>query len=243
MKIFVVGLVVVLCCGSGYARLAPVLTACSSGDPDFEKCVKAVVERIRPAIAAGNYGEGQPKAPPLEPISIDQMAIDRGAGFRCKLSDVKIAGAGDFTMRRVKLNKGEKMFNVSVRIPTMLVKGQYELDMQILVLKISGRGDFSLDLNNTLCNMQLKYFFKDDSTVQFQPIAVKLKFDKARFQLQNLFNGDPTLGRVGNEAINQDPHVLLGEVKPAFEESLGKYFTDIANAAVAGASEQEILPP
>lgn len=81
---------------------APVLTACSSSDPDFEKCVKAVVERIRPAIAAGNYGEGQPKAPPLEPISIDQMAIDRGAGFRCKLSDVKIAGAGDFTMRRVK---------------------------------------------------------------------------------------------------------------------------------------------
>lgn len=91
--------------------------------------------------------------------------------------------------------------------------------------------------------MQMKYFYQDDSTVQFQPIAVKLKFDKARFQLQNLFNGDPTLGRVGNEAINQDPHVLLDEVKPAFEESLGKYFTDIANAAVAGASEQEILPP
>lgn len=243
MKIYLIGLVAVLCWGSGDARLAPVLTACSSGDPGFERCVKAVVEAIRPAIAEGNYGEGQPKAPPLEPISIDQMTIDRGAGFRCKLTDVKIAGAGDFAMRRVKLNKSEKMFNVSVRLPTMLVRGQYELDMQILVLRISGRGDFNLDLNNTICNMQMTYFFKDDQTVQFRPITVKLRFDKARFQLENLFNGDPTLGRVGNEAINQDPHVLLSEVKPAFEESLGKYFTDIANAAVAGASEQDILPP
>lgn len=46
------------------------------------------------------------------------------------------------------------MFNVSVRLPNMLVKGQYELDMQILVLKIAGRGDFNLDLSMRLNNVK-----------------------------------------------------------------------------------------
>lgn len=81
---------------------APVLTACSRSDPKFEKCVKEVVERIRPNIARGNYGEGQPEAPLLEPIMIDKMSIDHGPGFRAKLTNVTIKGAGDFLVRRVK---------------------------------------------------------------------------------------------------------------------------------------------
>ncbi|EAT47590.1 AAEL001287-PA [Aedes aegypti] len=246
MKLVVVGVLVVLHFGCSSARLAPVLTACSRSDPKFEKCVKEVVERIRPNIARGNYGEGQPEAPLLEPIMIDKMSIDHGPGFRAKLTNVTIKGAGDFLVRRVKLNLDEKMFNVSVKLPKMIVNGQYTLDMKVLVLRISGQGDFDLILDNTIANMRLKYYLKPGPDgkeyVQFQPIQVKLRFDKGKFNLQNLFNGDPTLGQIGNSAINEDPHVLLDEVKPAFEESLAKQFTAMANSAVSGATELDILP-
>lgn len=94
--------------------------------------------------------------------------------------------------------------------------------------------------------MRLKYYLKPGPDgkeyVQFQPIQVKLRFDKGKFNLHNLFNGDPTLGQIGNSAINEDPHVLLDEVKPAFEESLAKQFTAMANSAVSGATELDILP-
>lgn len=246
MKLFAINFLLVLHFGSNFARLAPVLSACSRNDPNFDRCVKEVVERIRPNIAVGDYGEGQPQAPFLEPISIDRMEIDRGSAFRAKLTNVTVKGAGDFSMRRVKLNLDEKMFNVSVKLPSMFVKGKYMLNMQILVLRISGKGVFDLILNNTTCNMRMKYYLKQAEDgkeyVQFYPIQVKLRFDKGKFRLENLFNGDPALGEIGNNAINQDPHVLLDEVKPVFEESLGKIFTEMANSAVHGATESEILP-
>lgn len=78
--------------------------------------------------------------------------------------------------------------------------------------------------------------------VRFRPIDLKLKFDKASFYLTKLFNGDPTLEKVGNEAINENPMVLLDEVKPSFEENLSIKFTELANSLVKDAEMSEIFP-
>lgn len=79
--------------------------------------------------------------------------------------------------------------------------------------------------------------------VRFRPIDLKIKFDKAAsFYLTNLFNGDPTLEKVGNEAINENPMVLLDEVKPSFEENLSIKFTELANSLVKDAELSEIFP-
>ncbi|XP_055546856.1 uncharacterized protein LOC129731114 [Wyeomyia smithii] len=247
MKFCAVAILVVFLFEFSSARLAPILTGCSRKDPKFERCVKEVVERIRSNMAVGDYGEGQPPAPSLEPIRIDRMAIDHGSSFRATLSNVTIEGAGAFSIRRVKVSVEEKMFNVSVRLPSMLVNGQYTLDMRLLLLRITGQGDFDLQLNNTIANMRLKYYLKPDPEgeleyVQLYPVQVKLRFDKGQFHLHNLFNGDPTLGQIGNNVINEDPLVLLDEVRPAFEESLGRIFSEMANSAISGATELDILP-
>ncbi|XP_058820715.1 protein takeout-like [Topomyia yanbarensis] len=219
---------------------------CSRTDPNFDRCVRAVVENIRPNIAVGNYGPGQPRAPSLEPIFVEKMVIDHGSSFQAKLSNVTIKGAGGFVIGKIKLNWEEKSISVGVKLPKMLVNGKYTMDMRLLLLRITGQGDFDLRLDDTLCNLKLKYFYvpgaDGQQTVQFQPIQVRLKFVKGRFNLENLFNGDKTLGQVGNNVINEDPLVLLEEVRAAFEESLGKIFTAIANSAVSGATEQELLP-
>ncbi|XP_055546853.1 protein takeout-like [Wyeomyia smithii] len=240
-------LCVILRIESVYSVLPKILpTTCSRNDPDFERCVKAVVEKIRPNIAVGDYGPGQPKAPSLEPIYVDRPLIIDNAGFRGKLTNVTIKGAGGFVIGRIKLNLEEKSININVKLPNMVASGQYTMDMRLLVLRINGQGDFELKLDDTLCNVRMKYFLRrsptGEETVQFEPIQVKLKFVKGRFNLQNLFNGDKTLGQVGNNVINDDPLVLLEEVRPAFEESLGRIFTAIANSAVSGATELELLP-
>ncbi|XP_058453612.1 uncharacterized protein LOC131431754 [Malaya genurostris] len=246
MKFDVIVVLVFLHFGFCCARLAPILTACSRTDPEYEKCVKQAVERIRSNIAVGNYGEGQPSAPPLEPIYIDQMKIDHGASFQAVLSNVTIKGAGDFSIRRVRLALDEKMMYVSVDLPSMLVKGQYTLDMKLVLLKVTGQGDFELQLNNTIANMRLKYHLVADENGQdrvvMYPIPVKLRFNQGQFKLQNLFNGDPVLGEIGNNVINENPLVLLDEVKPAFEENLGRIFSEMADSAVSGATELEIFP-
>ncbi|XP_055595492.1 uncharacterized protein LOC129746071 [Uranotaenia lowii] len=79
--------------------------------------------------------------------------------------------------------------------------------------------------------------------VRFEPVELKLRFPKAKFHLTNLFGGDPQLGEFANRAINENPSILLDEVKPAFEKNLARVFTDISNSVVVGAEESELLPP
>lgn len=51
------------------------------------------------------------------------------------------------------------MFNVSVKLPNMFVNGQYTLDMKVLVLRISGQGDFDLNLGE--CYKQHRHICRE----------------------------------------------------------------------------------
>ncbi|KAL1378494.1 hypothetical protein pipiens_015553 [Culex pipiens pipiens] len=246
MKHVVAGcmLLVVLNLGFSYAYLEPTLSVCKRKDPNLDKCIQDVVERIRPNVASGNYGSSN-VLPKLEPVVIEKIRIERGNTFGANFSNLVIAGAGQFVIKKLKTNLDDRKINVSVILPSLDVKGKYSLNMNILVLRIAGKGDISATLNETKAILRLEYYTErvgDRDLTRFRPIDLKLKFDKARFYLTNLFNGDPTLERVGNDAINENPMVLLDEVKESFEQNLSEKFTEIANSLVKDADLDEIFP-
>ncbi|XP_055642799.1 circadian clock-controlled protein daywake-like [Toxorhynchites rutilus septentrionalis] len=244
MKSCSVIVVVVLNLAVGFTKIAPVLEVCKRNDPALGQCIINVVEKIRPNIASGNYGENR-NAPPLDPLLIDKIDIDHGPSFRANLRDISIAGVSGFVIRKIRDDVPNRMFNISAKLPSLLVKGKYDLDMNILLLKISGRGPFNLTLDDTLVSLKVKYFLepKDGKNyLKFHPVGLKIKFNDARFYLKNLFNGDPALEEIGNQAINANPHVLLDEVKPSLMDKLTLSLTEISNAVVAGGEEDELLP-
>ncbi|EAT47593.1 AAEL001291-PA [Aedes aegypti] len=100
--------------------------------------------------------------------------------------------------------------------------------------------------DDTIASLKVQYRLApegDKNFVRFDPIDLKLKFPKAKFYFTGLFNGDPALEEFGNQAINDNPNLILDEVKPSFEKNLGRVFTDISNSVVEGAEEFELLPP
>lgn len=230
--------------GLSEAYLEPVLSVCKRKDPNLDKCITDVVERIRPNIASGTYGSGR-SLPKLEPVVIEDINIERGPSFSASFARLNIAGASQFVIKKLRTDLDQQRINVSVIIPTLDVDGKYTLNMNILVLRIAGKGDIKVTLNDTKAILRLDYFTErvgDKDLARFRPIDLRLKFDKAQFYLTNLFNGDPTLERVGNEAINENPHVLLDEVKESFEKKLSERFTEIANSLVKDAELKEIFP-
>lgn len=52
-----------------------------------------------------------------------------------------------------------------------------------------------------------------------------MKVSYAQFQLENLFNNDSFLNKIGNRVINDNYEVFLNELVPGLEESLGKIFS------------------
>ncbi|EAT47588.1 AAEL001294-PB [Aedes aegypti] len=240
----VAGLLLILNLGLSYAFLEPVLSVCKRKDPNVDKCITDIVERIRPNIASGSYGSDN-LHPKLEPVVIERISIERGPSFSANFSKLSIGGASQFIIKKLKTDLAKQHINVSVIIPSLDVSGKYSLNMNILVLRIAGKGDIKAVLNDTKAILKLEYFSENvggKQLARFRPIDLRLKFDKASFYLSNLFNGDPTLEKVGNDAINENPMVLLDEVKPSFEENLSIKFTELANSLVKDAELSEIFP-
>ncbi|XP_001653027.2 uncharacterized protein LOC5569810 isoform X2 [Aedes aegypti] len=226
------------------AEVAPVLEICSRNDENLGQCIMKVVDKIRPNIANGDYGGGR-TAPKLDPFSIDKVDIDHGPSFRAKMRDVTIVGLSKFVLRKIRPDLPNKRFLISASVPSCYVRGKYELNMNILLLKIAGKGDFNLTLGDTQVNMMVQYYLEPKggkNYLKFRPVEIKIKFDKALFYLKNLFGGDPTLEEIGNQAINANPHLLLDEVKPAIKDKLQESLTYISNSVVDGAEEDELLP-
>ncbi|XP_065094125.1 protein takeout-like [Ochlerotatus camptorhynchus] len=245
MKQLAIHFLVILSFHYGKSYVAPVLSVCSRNDPNLEKCIIDVVERIRPNVIEANYGDDR-KAPRFDPIYFERMDINNGAGFHLVLSNVTIRGTGGFVIKKIRYDQSAKRLDIASVIPAMNIVGQYNLNMNILLLQASGKGDFRLQLNDTIGNLKMQYRLvprDGKSFVQFDPIDLKLKFQKAKFHFTGLFNGDPSLEEFGNRAINDNPNLILDEVKSSFEKNLGQVFTDISNSVVEGAEESELLPP
>lgn len=65
---------------------------------------------------------------------------------------------------------------------------------------------------------------------------------KARFHLDNLFNGDQTLGQIGNTVINENAQLFVEEMTPGIEKSLSKTFLDIASGILTDVTFDEMFP-
>lgn len=54
--------------------------------------------------------------------------------------------------------------------------------------------------------------------------------------------GDPSLGKIGNQFINENSELFLSEIIPGLENNLAEIFTSTANDIVANASYDEMFP-
>lgn len=81
------------------------------------------------------------------------------------------------------------------------------------------------------------------SYVRFRKLQVRLRVDDAKFQLDNLFNGDKTLCEIGNAVVNANVRLILDELTPTVEENLVSIFTDLANNIMKDVTYDEMFPP
>ena len=81
---------------------ASFLNQCSKRDPQINTCLKATFNNLRPYLARGIPEIG---IPPMEPLKIDQLALENNAGnIRIKGLFTKIvsSGASNFTVKEVR---------------------------------------------------------------------------------------------------------------------------------------------
>lgn len=84
---------------------------------------------------------------------------------------------------------------------------------------------------------------KDGEThLLFEKMDCTLVIGKATIHLENLFNGNPILGKATNDVINDNVDIFFEEIKEPLLNSLRQLFTDIANKITLHFKYEELFP-
>ncbi|XP_055596079.1 protein takeout-like [Uranotaenia lowii] len=236
--------VVILRIDSTFSALPPSIKVCSRNDPNLNKCVTDSVISLRPLLATGKISDDF-TIPPLEPLALATVNMDRGAEFKATFSDLLVSGPSNFQIDNLKVNLDKLTFDFNVYLPKLSFRGKYDLKIKLLLLNIAGVGDLKGTIENNRARVKLfnELYEKDGKQyMRVKRLAVKIQIEKGHFDMKDLFNGDPVLSQVGNQFINENSRLFLDELTPGLERSLSETFKNTANEILQTSTLDDIFP-
>ncbi|KAL3282190.1 hypothetical protein HHI36_005384, partial [Cryptolaemus montrouzieri] len=218
---------------------------CKSNDPDLAACITESVNALRPQL---KKGIPELEVPPLEPLYLDEIKLRNGpstAKLDANITNIRVWGPSNFKILDVKPNLAKKKFAFKVAIPHIRFEGDYDIDMNILLLKYKGVGAINGNFTDYSFDCVMKgHIMKIDGKdyLKFDRMLLKLYLGKSSIHLENLFKEDPIIAKATAAVINDNTDIFIKEIKPTLEKSLADKFTDIANKLTLKFTYQELFP-
>ncbi|TMW42660.1 hypothetical protein DOY81_012260, partial [Sarcophaga bullata] len=151
----------------------------------------------------------------------------------------------NFEIKKLKASNNGMRFDFELNLPRLQGEGQYDINGQILTLPLKGNGPFTGNFTNFYAFVKILFEPKNvngDEYLTITELEVKIRTGKGRIRLENLFNGDKTLGDVVNETINQNFEVFTNELIGPIERALEKKFIAIARKILENFTYNELFP-
>lgn len=82
-------------------NLASLIPRCARTVRDPGKCILEAVEKLRPNLARGDFGDGW-KLPKIEPLYLTGLRFYRGPDVNCLFDDIYVRGASNFQVEKLK---------------------------------------------------------------------------------------------------------------------------------------------
>lgn len=176
--------------------------------------------------------------PPIDPLKINAINIAQGASsspvnIQLDLKNQDIYGMKDIKVRKVRgFDKvPDSVLEVEAELKQIKLIGDYKIDGRILVLPIQGQGRSNLTLDDLNINFKFKLKQtpkKNGLYVQTEKLLFTFDTKKLYIDLQDLFNGDKTLGETMNRVLNDNWRDIFMELKPSIQDA----FSQIIGALV-----------
>ncbi|XP_050309451.1 protein takeout-like [Anthonomus grandis grandis] len=228
------------------AIIPPYIKVCKRTDPNLSKCIIDSIEYLRPKLK-----EGIPELnlPSIEPLPLNEIKLRSGpnqAQINANITHLIVHGPSSFKILDLKPDLAKTRFLVQFTIPTLYFKGDYDIDMNVLILKYKGQGPLTGNFTNYVFNCLLKAdkVTRNNKTyLQFRNFTLTLVTGKSYLHLGNLFgSNDAVLGKATNAFVADNTDLFIDEIKPVLERSLAVKFTNIANSITAMFPFDELFP-
>ncbi|CAG9856092.1 unnamed protein product [Phyllotreta striolata] len=234
-----------LCAANAY-NFDKRFTVCHRSAPDLDKClISAIEDGIR---TVGSKGIRALNVPSVDPLKITRIIIGEGStavNLVQKYYNASITGLSKLKVKEAHFDLDKNILTFTSLHPTLEQKAKYDINGKILVLPIFGKGDsvcvfYDVEIEHTVkleevVKNERKYFRVTD-------YAGVLSVGKARFDFENLFNGDKALGEHILTVVNENWQVLFEDVKGGIETTFSKVFLAVAGQLIDKIPADEILP-
>jgi len=231
----------------GNCKIPDYIHVCPHDHKNLSGCIIESIEALRPRLK-----EGIPelKVPSLEPLPLNNISFDFGpqsSRLATNLTNVKAWGASNFKILKLTptLTKHGYNFRFEVIVPQIHAVGEYEIDSKILFVDLKGKGPFQANITDYHfeCILKGKKIQRDAKNyLEFDKMKCNLVIGKSTIFLENLFDGNPVLGKATNDVINENSDILFNEIKPSILDSARQRFTDIANRITLTFTYEELFP-
>ncbi|KAF7282498.1 hypothetical protein GWI33_002601 [Rhynchophorus ferrugineus] len=232
--------------GTVLGEIPSYIKICSKNNPDLAKCIINSVETLRPKLKAGIP---EINVPAVEPLFLDAITLNSGpnqAKIDANITNVKVHGASAFEIMDLRVNLKKNKFIFRVKLPKIDFEGDYDIDMNILVLKYKGQGIITGNFTDYICDCTMNGRIEEkngEKHLKFGKFNIQLYLGKSTIHLDNLFSDNTsTLSRATNEVVRENANLFVEEIKPVLEDSLAEKFSDIANIITSRFTYDELFP-
>ncbi|EFN74951.1 Circadian clock-controlled protein [Camponotus floridanus] len=156
-----------------------------------------------------------------------------------------VFGPSTFKIRDFKIDPNNVVLTFKVGFQKLDFRGKYQINAQILLLRLVGEGNVTGNFlgYESDCFLKSHKVIRNNQThIIFEKMKFNIKINKAHINLDNLFNGDPVLGPASNEVLNANSDLLVDEIKPVLEDALSDLFTNISNKITEAFTYDELFP-
>ncbi|XP_074040452.1 circadian clock-controlled protein daywake-like [Leptinotarsa decemlineata] len=227
------------------AALPSYIQVCKKNVPDMTACIINSVDTLRPKLAEGIPELGVPSIEPLPLPEIKLRSGPKSAKIDANITNIKVWGPSSFEVLELRPEVAKNRFVFRINIPHLYFKGDYDIDINVVILKYKGQGPITGNFTNMQADVLLKGHLKEidgKAHLHFEKFKIQLSIQKSYLHLGELFAQQAHLGTATNEVINGNSDLFVNEIKPALESSLADIFTEAANSICKSFTYDELFP-
>jgi len=217
----------------------PIRRCSYNGNTDVNKCLRQILEDLKPRLGAGIP---EINLPPMDPLYLKSVSFHHGSGpikILATFKDVNATGLSLFDKSDFTFDVKKRTLDFDLSIPHMRIVGNYELSGNLFFFPIGGAGGFWLNLGGIKAKGQGKLSVSAKNnlkSIQIKKIDIDLTIEMIKVHLSNLFQGDQLLGTVINTFLNENANEIFEEVRPQIGIQVAEMVQLLSNRALASLS-------
>ncbi|KAJ2951300.1 hypothetical protein O0L34_g5703 [Tuta absoluta] len=196
------------------ASQVPFITPCHA--KDFA-CMKTSAQKAVPVMAAGVPAIG---VKPLDPMRIELVKADQ-AGLKLEFRKTTVKGLRNCVVTSMKQRNVTQTLEIKC---SLVLVGEYTIGGKLLILPVEGDGKYKINVRDLLVKVTYDLNGRTADSNKYWSLtnwslASELK-GGAKFQFQNLFNGNKQLSDSVHDFANSSSKEIFAEVAPPIVKAI-----------------------